>query len=154
MFSIAYVSDEAVAFHSASLRELCTLCTERNRANAVTGYLSWQNGDFLQLLEGEESVVRDLLKSIAADRRHAIRRVVELSLWDERLFSEWGMSFHDPIPASRAAVQLESERLVHLLDAPDPLGTEETVRIGAIVERIAVLVREGDAIERLGVREG
>ena len=147
MYSLAYVSDEEVAFDDASLRVLGERCSERNYANAITGYLSWQGGSFFQFLEGEEEAVRELMRSIIDDDRHAVGRIAELCLWEARLFADWDMCFLDPPPPAESRIQAEVERVMRTLWAPELAGKEDTRLIGGMIERVAALVREGDPVE-------
>jgi len=146
VFSLAYVSDEEIAFDERSLGELGERCSAKNYANAITGYLSWQGGSFFQFLEGEEGPVRDLMRTIEFDRRHVVGRVVELGLWDERLFADWDMCFLDPPPPALARIQVEVERVMRTLWAPDMAGKEDTPQVGVMIERIAALVRKSDPV--------
>jgi hypothetical protein len=41
-----------------------------NQARAITGVLPYKEGNFMQLLEREESSVRNLYRKIALDSRH------------------------------------------------------------------------------------
>ena len=146
MFSLAYVSDERVAFDTDALGTLGELCSSRNYANAVTGYLSWKGGRFFQYLEGEEATVRALMSDIAADERHSVVRTLELARWEERLFADWDMCFLDSPEPSQTRIQEVVGRLVRTFSAPEFTGMNDVAPIARMIERIAVLARENDPV--------
>jgi hypothetical protein len=55
--------------------------------------LLYDKGSFLQLLEGEEPVVRALYDKICKDGRHASPALLWVGDVDERSFGEWSMGF-------------------------------------------------------------
>ena len=95
MRQLIYTSLATVAFAPDDLRELL----ERSRANnerlGVTGMLVYADGNFLQVLEGQDDVLSGLLEKIEADPRH--RDI--LTIWrgnvDEPSFGDWRMGFFD-----------------------------------------------------------
>ena len=149
MYSLAYVSDERVPFDTRALLELGELCSARNYASAVTGYLGWQDGRFFQYLEGEEERVRALMGAIESDERHAVVRVLELSRWRRRQFADWDMCFpesSEPAGPPGAGIRDELGRLMRTLSAPELVGREDEAPIARMIERIAALVRENDPV--------
>ena len=64
MHQVIYVSAATQLFSKAELLQLLTLVREKNQRLAVTGMLLYKDGDFIQLLEGEESVVKQVLDKI------------------------------------------------------------------------------------------
>lgn len=93
MFSLVYISNSAYPFESEELLALASHAAQKNAALAVTGYLYYQNGRFLQYLEGEETIVRILMRAIEEDDRHRVRKTVYLGEQDGRLFSGWSMRY-------------------------------------------------------------
>ena len=61
----------------------------------ITGMLLYNDGNFMQVLEGEEEGVRDLFGKITRDPRH--RGIITLlqEHQRERQFPEWSMGFRD-----------------------------------------------------------
>ncbi len=72
---------------------------ERSRANndhrKITGLLLFHEGQFLQLLEGEEAAVRERYEVIAADRRHKWVSLIMTGPNGSRDFPDWTMGFRD-----------------------------------------------------------
>lgn len=67
----------------------------KNQDLGVTGILLYKDGDFLQLIEGEQPVVAKLFSTIKSDPRHTEITVLLANECTERLFSDWSMAFRD-----------------------------------------------------------
>ncbi len=57
--------------------------------------LLYKEGNFMQVLEGEESAVRDTHQKISADPRHRGLITLLQGTTPERQFSEWSMGFRN-----------------------------------------------------------
>jgi uncharacterized membrane protein (DUF373 family) len=68
-------------------------CRENNAANGVTGMLLYGNATFLQVLEGEDKVVDDLIARIRRDPRHANMQILYRQSIERRQYSDWSMGF-------------------------------------------------------------
>lgn len=92
---LAYVSTARVAFGPSSLVDLLALARRKNQAIGVTGVLMYQEGAFLQFLEGGSGAVDATFARIGADGRH--QHVVTLVRADveTRAFPDWSMGFLD-----------------------------------------------------------
>jgi len=63
-----------------------------NKANNITGILSYSNGHYLQIIEGEDNKVGSVIKSIRKDNRHQnMIEVLDVEI-EERFFSDWSMN--------------------------------------------------------------
>jgi len=73
-----------------------------NLRNNITGLLLYGDGIFIQLLEGEESVVQETFEKLSADRLH--KGITELArgALKKRNFPEWAMGFKSLNPDSLA----------------------------------------------------
>jgi len=67
---LVYVSSATLPFSGEDLRALLATCRENNAELGVTGMLLYKDGNFMQVLEGDEQAVRGLYARIAADPRH------------------------------------------------------------------------------------
>jgi len=76
----------------AELGSIFSVARSSNKRLGVTGALLTSGDWFVQALEGDESVVRDLFARIGKDSRH--ERVAELESGpvDDRVFSRWAMA--------------------------------------------------------------
>ena len=95
MFSLTYVSSALSAFSARELRTLLEMCISNNRPRGVTGMLLYKDGNFMQVLEGEEKGVRAVHDIIAADPRHRGLITLLQGLTPGRQFPNWSMSFKD-----------------------------------------------------------
>ena len=75
----------------AQLAAIFNTARANNRSVGVTGALMISDEAFVQVLEGGESVVRDLFARIAADQRHEDLTVLEEHA-ASRTFGRWAMA--------------------------------------------------------------
>jgi len=105
VFQITYSS---VANPGLSIAEIDDIITEANQYNIIhdiTGCLIYNNGYFLQILEGEKQLVMILINKIKLDNRHDHFTILSEGETNLRTFNEWAMAYyHDPLNA-----QLNSE---------------------------------------------
>lgn len=105
VFQITYSS---VARPGLSITEIEEIITEANQYNIIhdiTGCLIYNNGYFLQILEGEKPLVMNLLNKIKLDDRHDHFTILSEGETKFRTFKDWAMAYyHDPLNA-----QLNSE---------------------------------------------
>jgi hypothetical protein len=74
--------------------DLQQLHAESNRKNqpiGVTGILLYSSGYFIQLLEGQETILETLYHKITQDERHRNVQCLFSRQQYERLFSSWNM---------------------------------------------------------------
>jgi hypothetical protein len=95
LYTAVYVSSAVGAWSTDRLTALLEQSREKNTALGVTGVLLHRDGTFMQVLEGEEDVVRPLYNVIAHDPRHADVVNVWSSLSPHRRFGDWSMGFRD-----------------------------------------------------------
>lgn len=95
MYRLVYVSAATIPFSKADLLALLSKAREKNDACGITGMLLYKDGDFLQLIEGQQSAVKSLFGIIKSDPRHSGTIVVEEEETAERLFESWSMGFRD-----------------------------------------------------------
>ena len=95
MYQIVYASTAACSFSSAQLVDLLEKSRKNNAKLGVTGMLLYQRGKFVQVLEGEERVVRDLADRIAKDPRHTGVVILHEGPSSGREFPDWSMGFRD-----------------------------------------------------------
>jgi Sensors of blue-light using FAD len=70
-------------------------CRPKNQRLGVTGLLVHKAGHFLQILEGERSVVEPLMATIGADPRHTEVSVLVRDEGAPRRFGQWAMALAD-----------------------------------------------------------
>ena len=95
MFHLVYASTAVKAFSSEALLVLLQRSRAKNARLDITGFLLYKNGSFMQALEGEETVVRDLFATIAKEPRHRdILTLVAIPV-PKRQFPDWSMGFQN-----------------------------------------------------------
>ena len=92
---LLYGSTATVPFGKPELLELLDKCRTNNTKLNVTGLLLFKDGQFMQVLEGEEPVVTSLYQRIAQDPRHTGSMVFLQRAVEQRDFADWSMAFRD-----------------------------------------------------------
>lgn len=95
MYFLVYVSSAPTWFSASQLRTLLDSSRERNEREGITGLLLYKDGNFMQVLEGDETAVRALHGRIAADLRHAGMVTLDSGYQPGRQFADWRMAFFD-----------------------------------------------------------
>ncbi len=103
MIQLVYLSSARTLFDQEALLRLLARARARNEAQGITGLLLYKDGNFLQVIEGDETAVRALFKRIEADPRHKDLLVLLEEAITTRSFPDWSMGFRDiDDPAVRA----------------------------------------------------
>lgn len=92
MYKLLYVSSTRREFPARELQDILNKARANNARLDVTGLLLYIDGGFLQILEGDENIVRELYDSIAKDPRHWDPKVL-LEQDGPRNFEAWSMGF-------------------------------------------------------------
>ncbi|MGN6394758.1 MAG: BLUF domain-containing protein [Mucilaginibacter sp.] len=93
MYYIIYLSAGTDWFSQAELEELLQVSVKNNKRDNITGLLLYAEGNFIQLLEGEEAAVRQTYHKISQDPRHkGITKITDGQL-ETRTFPHWAMGF-------------------------------------------------------------
>ena len=99
LHTLCYVSSCRDTLTVKDLEHLFLVNKRNNTEHNVSGILIYNNGNFLQILEGEENLVKTLFKKIKRDPRH--RNLIPLinNSLDERIFHDYDsgfIQFEDP----------------------------------------------------------
>ena len=126
MFELAYISAARRLFSPDQLEKLLATARHNNARLGVSGILLYEDGSFMQVLEGDEPVVRELFATISEDPRHDRVQVLGERTIPQRSFAAWSMGFVslDPklVPrrhslSSNGTLAERAPDLVQLLDA-------------------------------------
>ena len=121
VYQLLYHSRATAQLGEAELPELLERARHYNAEHHITGLLLHSNGYFVQVLEGEETAVRDLFAKIQQDPRHQEVEMVRQGPGPRR-FAEWSMGFgHVAEPKLRQtlnAIDLEWPFRVPNIDDP------------------------------------
>ena len=109
-----------------------------NKSHDLTGVLCQGKGLYVQVLEGERSVVNSLYRRIAADSRHVDAEIVLFGEIKNRQFKDWSM----------ALVNLSIDDPMVAMKHPefDPYSADSRAIIGLITE----LLSSSSAIQNPG----
>src|SRR4029453_15249816 len=102
-YQIIYSSQATVPMSLADLEEILVDARAGNERRQVTGVLVYVEGVFMQILEGEEDVLRSLMHSIASDTRHTDVKVFHEAAVEHRTFTNWRMAYLSATPQQMAA---------------------------------------------------
>ncbi len=97
MHLIVYTSEYTGDHQSISLdlASIEAIAKRKNTTLGITGLLFYYQGRFLQLIEGEQDALEQLMSSIEQDNRHTnITRLFDTPQ-GERHFSQWNMDTFD-----------------------------------------------------------
>lgn len=91
MFRLCYISSARAPIDDAMLMSILTVSRRNNRAAGLTGLLVAGRKRFLQLLEGDETAVRDTYQRIRRDPRHFASVIIDERSIAARQFNDWDM---------------------------------------------------------------
>ena len=95
MFFLTYASTATRHLSKTDLNELLAQCRKNNANLGITGMLLYKDGNFMQVLEGEESTVRSIYAKIGSDPRHKGEILLQQGALDNRQFPGWSMGYRD-----------------------------------------------------------
>ena len=95
MFFLIYVSSAIRLFTQSELVALLAKSQENNAKLGITGMLLYKDGNFMQVLEGEEKAARTLHEKISHDPRHQGLITLLQGPLAARQFPNWSMGFRD-----------------------------------------------------------
>lgn len=92
---VIYASSACTSIDDTNLSEILKAARAKNARLNISGMLLYTEGCFFQVLEGEDSVLKELLRTIIADPRHKnITKIIEECI-SERDFGDWTMGFSE-----------------------------------------------------------
>jgi hypothetical protein len=93
MLRLIYVSSAVSPFTDEELKQLLDVSRRNNTNAGITGMLLYLEGNFIQVLEGEEAAVRETHGRIARDLRHTGLITLLQDKISDREFPDWSMGF-------------------------------------------------------------
>ena len=93
MYRIIYLSSAIKQFSEEEISLLLIQSRKWNTEHHITGVLLHIEGDFLQVIEGDEIIVKQLFEKIKLDPRHKGVICVFDGPIKERNFTDWSMGF-------------------------------------------------------------
>lgn len=118
--SLTYKSVATATPRATDLDKLVIRARERNRSLDVTGMLLFEDGCFLQTIEGPPRALAKLWSSIQRDGRHNHIEVLSEHMVAARLFTDWelmlGSRFDDGPRAAAMAPPAVAEHIMRLVE--------------------------------------
>jgi hypothetical protein len=93
LINLVYGSSAKTKMGDGELVDILAKAREKNGRLGITGMLLYRGGNFLQVLEGEKSVVEALYDVIKRDPRHYTVELIAKRPVAQRGFGEWEMGF-------------------------------------------------------------
>ena len=100
LVSLVYASSAVGLLSEKEILDILRVSRINNERLGITGMLLYKGGNFLQVLEGPEPAVLQLIDKIERDPRHrGVMRLIKQGE-NERQFQDWSMGFRnlDEIP--------------------------------------------------------
>jgi hypothetical protein len=91
-FQLLYISTATRQMLRIDVESILFTARRVNRNSEITGLLISSPNRFMQVLEGEETAVRETYERICADPRHHAHVVLRETQVEERQFGEWQMA--------------------------------------------------------------
>jgi diguanylate cyclase (GGDEF)-like protein/PAS domain S-box-containing protein len=95
LYFLLYISQATPAMNEQVLEQIVNVSHENNSPVGLTGCLLYQDGYFMQLLEGGREEVLELMERVKLDPRHKNVQVVAQGYAQRRIFLDWNMGFRD-----------------------------------------------------------
>jgi len=96
LYQLFYSSISAKKMMKSHLYMILRQARLNNKLSNVTGLLVFVDGLFLQVLEGEESAVKNIFENIKSDKRHGDINILFEGNVKERAFPNWEMAYASP----------------------------------------------------------
>jgi hypothetical protein len=97
--SVSYRSRATAPLSERALDELVRHAQRRNHAESITGMVIYDEGQFLQWLEGPPDALARVMKSINCDARHTDIEVLGEQRVPLRMFDGWDLKLGRKLPA-------------------------------------------------------
>jgi len=118
--SLTYTSLASLDLTAGQLEDIHRTARDLNAIDGITGLLVFNGTHFLQVIEGAEQAIDDLVERLRRDRRHSGLEVRDERKVDERAFPDWSMELVLVTGSYFEARSTISDRI--------PAGVSDTVR--------------------------
>ena len=98
VYELTYCSLAKASITAEEILAILESAGRNNKKNEISGCLLYYNHEFLQILEGEEKMVKAVQRKIARDPRHSNVRILAQGGKEERTFDHWTMAFKELTP--------------------------------------------------------
>tara|TARA_R110000868_G_scaffold32076_1_gene117065 strand:- start:10291 stop:10722 length:432 start_codon:yes stop_codon:yes gene_type:complete len=95
MFELTYRSVASSSISEKDILEILNEAKTFNFQNNITGCLVFYDNHFIQILEGDENIIKQIFSKIVIDSRHSNVQVLSEGIKKERFFPDWNMAYSD-----------------------------------------------------------
>jgi hypothetical protein len=134
--SLTYTSLARLDLTAEDLEAIHRTARELNPLDGISGLLVFNGTHFLQIVEGAESAVDDLLERLRRDPRHNGIEVRDQRHIQERSFPDWSMEL---VRVSASYFEARDNVVDRL---PEGVAPEIRERLGRMTELISTVVLE------------
>ena len=89
--SVTYTSLARLDLEASDLEDIHRTAREQNALDGITGLLVFNGTHFLQIIEGSESAIDELVTKLRRDPRHTGFEIRDQRKVDRRSFPDWSM---------------------------------------------------------------
>ena len=89
--SLTYTSRATLGFSEDALQQLRIEAARLNALDGITGLLIFDGTRFLQIIEGSETAIDDLVARLRRDSRHSAIEIRDERFVEARSFPHWSM---------------------------------------------------------------
>jgi hypothetical protein len=89
--TVTYTSLARLDLQEADLEDIYRTAREQNALDGITGLLVFNGTHFLQIIEGSEAAIEDLIEKLRKDERHTGFEIRDRRKVDTRSFPGWSM---------------------------------------------------------------
>ncbi|RYY03259.1 MAG: BLUF domain-containing protein [Gammaproteobacteria bacterium] len=95
MICMVYISSAILGLNDRQIANIVRTSQINNEQLGITGILLYNNGNFMQLIEGEEEKVEALYEKVRGDRRHTGVTLLLKEPITHKNFDNWVMGYRN-----------------------------------------------------------
>lgn len=107
LLRILYSSKSHIPLSESDITALLQQSRKYNQSHNIKGILCYSATDFLQVLEGPETVVLKLYQHILHDPRHHDCKLINICLSPRYIFADWSMGYINMLPGDMRRLRQE-----------------------------------------------
>lgn len=93
MYQLIYISSATKSLARAEFLELVAQSQSNNDAVGITGILMYKDGNFMQVMEGDQELIAKLYSTIKVDPRHTLVSIIQEGPISLREYPGWSSSY-------------------------------------------------------------
>ncbi|MBF0210426.1 MAG: EAL domain-containing protein [Desulfamplus sp.] len=93
VYTVIYISRASESISQEEINKILKASRKNNSERSITGFLIYNNGYFMQLIEGRREVIEAVLGKVIDDPRHRDVNIILRTFNERRLFTDWTMGF-------------------------------------------------------------